>query len=78
MKQDKQSVRILCLLGILPVAWLGLLMAPAASGGLPEMLSQFTEGMNNPTQIVLCEDSLKTVLLFLFAYGLIQIGRAHV
>ena len=71
MKQDKQSIRILCLLGVLPVAWLGLLMAPAASGGLPEMLSQFTEVMNNPTQIVLCEDSLKTVLLFLFAYGLI-------
>ena len=71
MKQDKQSVRILCLLGILPVAWLGLLMAPAVSGGLPEMLSQFTEVMNNPAQIELCEDSLKTVLLFLFAYGLI-------
>ena len=71
MKQDKQSMRVLCLLGMLPVAWLGLLMAPAASGGLPEMLSQFIEVMNNPTQIELCEDSLKTALLFLFAYGLI-------
>lgn len=71
MKQDKQSIRVLCLLGMLPVAWMGLLMAPAASGGLPEMLSQFIEVMNNPAQIELCEDSLKTVLLFLFAYGLI-------
>ena len=33
MKQDKRAVRILCLLGIVPVVWLGLLIAPAASGG---------------------------------------------
>ena len=26
MKQDKRAVRILCLLGIVPVVWLGLLI----------------------------------------------------
>ena len=64
MKQDKQAIRILCMIGIVPVSWLGLLIAPAASGGLPEMISQFTIAMNNPTHIELCEDSLKTVLIF--------------
>ena len=68
MKQDKRAVRILCLLGIVPVVWLGLLIAPAASGGLPEIFARFTEAMNDPTHIELCEDSFKTVLLFLFAY----------
>lgn len=70
MKQDKRAVRILCLLGIVPVVWLGLLIAPAASGGLPEIFARFTEAMNDPTHIELCEDSFKTVLLFLFAYGM--------
>ena len=70
MKQDKRAVRILCLLGIVPVVWLGLLIAPAASGGLPEIFARFTEAVNDPTHIELCEDSFKTVLLFLFAYGM--------
>jgi type IV secretion system protein VirD4 len=54
MKQDKRAVRILCLLGIVPVVWLGLLIAPAASGGLPEIFARFTEAVNDPTHIELC------------------------
>ena len=61
----------MCLIGLIPITWLGLLMAPAASGGLPEIISQFAIIMENPAHIEFCEDSLKTVLLFLFAYGLI-------
>ena len=52
------------------MVWLGLLMAPAVSGGLPEIITAFPAAMNNPFHIVLCEDSLKTVLLFLCAYGM--------
>ena len=71
MKQDnRQTQLILCLFGIFPVVWLGLLMAPAVSGGLPEIITAFPAAMNNPFHIVLCEDSLKTVLLFLCAYGM--------
>lgn len=33
MQQDKRALRILCLFGILPVTWLGLMIAPALSGG---------------------------------------------
>ena len=68
--QDKRGVRILCLLGILPVVWLGLLLAPAASEGLPRIVMQFTAAMNDPFHIVLCEDSLKTVLILLLGYGM--------
>ena len=61
---------ILCLFGILPVVWLGLLIAPAASGGLPEILARFPAAMNDPFHIELCGDSLKTVLVLLCVYGL--------
>ena len=71
MKQDnRQTQLILCLFGILPVAWLGLLIAPAVSGGLPEIITAFPAAMNDPFHIVLCEDSLKTVLIALCAYGM--------
>ena len=61
---------VLCLFGILPVVWLGLLLAPAAHGGLPEIVARFPAVMNDPFHIELCGDSLKTVLVLLCAYGL--------
>lgn len=64
------NTRILCLVGILPVVWLGLLIAPAASGGLPGIVARFPAIMNHPFRIELCEDSVKTVLFLLCAYGL--------
>ena len=39
MKQDdKQSAVILSVIGILPVVWLALLIAPSVKGGLPALL----------------------------------------
>lgn len=64
------NTRILCLIGILPVVWLGLLIASAASGGLPGIVARFPAIMNHPFRIELCEDSVKTVLFLLCAYGL--------
>lgn len=71
MKQDnRQAQLILCLFGTIPVIWLGLLIAPAVSGGLPEIITVFPTAINNPFHIVFCEDSLKTVLIVLCAYGM--------
>ena len=69
MKKENNPL-ILCLFGILPVVWLGLLIAPAAHGGLPEIVDRFPAVMNDPFHIELCRDSLKTVLILLCAYGL--------
>ena len=70
MKQDdKQSAVILSVIGILPVVWLALLIAPSVKGGLPEILPKLMTVFNNPFQIDLCEDSLKTVLVLLLCYG---------
>ena len=69
MKRENNPL-VLCLFGILPVVWLGLLLAPAAHVGLPEIVARFPAVMNDPFHIELCGDSLKTVLVLLCAYGL--------
>lgn len=71
MKNDEgRTIVFLFLLGIVPVIWLALLVAPFLSGGLTKIVSQFPVAMEQPFQIALCEDSRKTVLIFLLIYGL--------
>lgn len=72
---NRKSIVIFALIGILPVIWLGLVIAPYVSGGFPDMLSALTEAIEHPLNISLCEDSLKTVLIVLMIYAL-SIGVA--
>ena len=67
---NKQSAIILAVIGILPVVWLGLLIAPSVKGGLPEILPSLLTAFNDPFHIELCGDSLKTVLVLLLCYGM--------
>lgn len=67
---DRQAAVILSLIGIIPVVWLGLLIAPSVKGGLPEILTSLMNAMNAPFHIELCEDSVKAVLVLLFSYGM--------
>ena len=49
MKQDdKQAAIILSVIGIIPVVWLALLIAPSVGGGLPEILPKLMTVFNNP------------------------------
>ena len=72
MRQDKLSRAsiILYLCGMIPVAWIALLIAPYLSEGLPGLIANFGSVMNNPFNIQLCEDSPRAVLIFLLAYGI--------
>lgn len=71
MKNDeKRTIKWLCIFGIIPVVWLALLVAPFVSRGLMEIVSEFPAAIDNPFHIVLCEDSKKTVLVFLLAYAM--------
>ena len=71
MKRGKlKSELVFCAFGLIPVVWAALLVAPAISGGLPEILENLTAALNNPLKIEWCEDSLKTVLLLIAAYGM--------
>ena len=71
MKQDdKRSAVILSLIGIIPVGWLALKIAPSVGGGLAEILPGLMTVFNEPFRIELCEDSVKTVLVLLLCYGM--------
>lgn len=67
---NHKALLIFCLLGIVPVVWLALLTAPFAADGLVTIIQKLPEAMDKPFHITLCRDSLKTVLLFLLAYGM--------
>ena len=67
---ERQSAIILSVIGIVPVVWLALLIAPSVKGGLPEILPSLMNVFNNPFHIEVCEDSVKTVLILLLCYGM--------
>ncbi len=70
MTNSKKQKIILIVIGIIPVVWLSLLVAPYVNGGLLEVIKNFNKALNNPFNINLCESSLKTVLFLLLCYGL--------
>lgn len=72
MRHDKFSRQnvLLCCLGTIPVVWLALRIAPFMKDGLSGLIQNFGAAMSRPFHITLCEDSLKTVLIFLGIYGL--------
>lgn len=69
MNGNKQR-RVAYVLGVLPVLWLSVLLAPHLSGGLPGLVAGFPSALNNPLSLTWTEDTLRCVLLFLCLYGL--------
>ena len=72
VRNDKFSKASLTLYacGTIPVIWIALLLAPYVDGGLVALIRYGGAALNDPFHIVLCEDSLKAVLIFLMCYGL--------
>lgn len=72
VRNDKFSKASLTLYacGTVPVIWIALLLAPCVDGGLVALIRYGGAALNDPFHIVLCEDSLKAVLIFLTCYGL--------
>ena len=69
-QNERQSTIGLCILLIVPVVWAALLAAPFLSQGLWGVLKGFTEAMNDPFHIRWVEDTPKSVLISLAAYGM--------
>ena len=67
---DKKTGLILSVCGIVPVIWLALLTAPYVGGGLVEIIRGLPVALGKPLEITVCEDSAKTVLIFLLAYAM--------
>ncbi len=72
MRQDKFSKTniILYAVGIIPVIWLGLVIAPYTADGLIGIVKNFSLIMENPLHISFCGDSVKAVLICILAYAL--------
>lgn len=68
MKQDKLMTVLLCVLGLVPVIWLALLIAPYTAGGLPGVMEGFPKAIERPFTLKLCESSGRTALVFLLSY----------
>ena len=67
---DYKAGLILSLCGIIPVVWLALLTAPYVSGSIVEIIGNLSVAIENPFSITVCGDSVRTVLIFLLAYGM--------
>lgn len=65
--KHKSSIVLYCFGGI-AVIWIALLVAPFINGGLLEIMEKLPEKLNSPFAIEICENSLKTVLIFLCIY----------
>lgn len=70
MNDEKKITRVLYILGIIPVIWIALLIAPYSKGGLIEIIKNGSEALGNPFKIILMESSIKTILIFLLIYVL--------
>jgi type IV secretion system protein VirD4 len=75
MKRDSpKQVIFMAAFGLIPVIWLGLLVAPVLAGGalagrLPEVITGLTAALNDPLRIEWTEGSLKTALFFVATYA---------
>ena len=73
MNQDKRIYVILSIIGIIPVIWFALLIAPLLDGGLVKIINEIPLKISQPFDIEICENSMKAILFFLLAYS-ISIG----
>jgi len=68
MEDEKKITRIMYAIGIIPIIWLALLLAPYIKGGQIEIIKNCNIAISNPFEITFTENSLKTVLIFLLIY----------
>lgn len=68
MIDNNKANTVLYIIGIIPVIWLALLIAPYIDGGLIEIVKEFPNVIYNPLRITFCEDSIKVILFSLLSY----------
>ena len=71
MKYNKKNNYGIYIFGIIPVIWIALLIAPVCNQGLIKIISEFSRLLENPFEIVWCDNSIKIISLFLILYAFI-------
>ena len=64
----KKESPLIFILGIIPVIYIALLVAPITNGGLSNIIKNFSSVMEQPFNITWCENSLKTILILSLIY----------
>lgn len=72
MKENNElrSEVIASVLGLIPVIWTALLIAPYSGKGLPGVLANYDAIFASPLSIKLCEYSLRSCIVLLIAYAI--------
>ena len=65
MKNNNKTIYIV---GIIPIIWLSLLIAPSVNGGIPKIIKDFSNIIESPFHITWCNNSLKTIVVLLIIY----------
>lgn len=68
MNRDRTDEYILIGLLLIPTIWFALLVAPYATSGLFNVIPELGNIMNNPFHIEICDNTPKTILVFLVFY----------
>jgi len=58
------------IIGLVPVIWIALLIAPSFEGGLMKIIKDFPDRMDNPFFIKWSNNSLKVVIIFFIIYSI--------
>ena len=68
--EDRTAALLLIGIGIVPVIWAALIIAPFLSEGLTGIVEGLASGMREPFSVLWCADSPKSILLLLLMYGM--------
>ena len=67
-QDDKKIAKVFYIIGIVPIIWTALLVAPYINGGIIEIFKNSSNIFTRPFNISFTENSIKTVLIFLLIY----------
>lgn len=68
MQDDKRTRRIIYIIGVIPIIWFALMIAPYLNGGLMEVIKNSNNIFDNIFNISFCENSIRIILIFLIIY----------
>ena len=70
MKQDKFSRAYLLIyaLGLIPVIWVAILIAPYMDGGIPNLIANMNQAFSNPFGFQWCADTPRTIVILCLVY----------
>ena len=66
--KDNKTNKVFYFIGVIPIIWIALLIAPYINTGLAGIINNFSNLINNPFRLTLCENSMKVSFIFVLIY----------